>query len=155
MNARSVRVRVRRRWPKVRREAGPWFAAFLTNIVVTGWVYALVEGVGPVEGPWWGIVTGSTTGYGDLYPESTAGRGVAAYLILSSIIIDRVMSAKIVQALLDEPNLYSHAEQERDEAANALVLAALARVVTFDRMPEHQRYLDALAAVAAEEASDD
>lgn len=118
----------KQKWPELRRQVGPWLALFLGNIVATGWLYSLVEKVGPIEGPWWGIVTGSTTGYGDLYPQSTAGRGIAAYLILSSIVIDRVMSAKIVTVMVEEPNLYSHLEQEREEVKSDLILALLARL---------------------------
>jgi hypothetical protein len=149
--------RLRRRWPELRRQAGPWFLAFVGNVIVTGWIYALVEHVGPLEGPWWALVTGSTTGYGDLYPHSTAGRGIAAYLILSSIVLDRIFSAKLVAVMVEEPHLYSDAEQERDEARGELELELLSRLLrergldpTFG--PAWDRYSTALERVQREES---
>jgi hypothetical protein len=157
--------RVRRKWPELRHQALPWLAAFLGNIVITGWVYSLVEGVGPIAGPWWGLVTGSTTGYGDLYPHSTAGRGIAGYLIVSSIVLDRIFSAQLTKVMIEEPNLYSDAEQERDEAASVLTLALVVKMageanIDVYGLPEFNLWRQAVRRVedeekAREEASND
>lgn len=64
----------------------------LVLLVLAIWVgcsltYAVLEDKGPIEGLWWGIVTGSTVGYGDFYPSSTAGRAVGAVLIVSMLVL--------------------------------------------------------------------
>lgn len=74
-------------------------------------VYALLEGKGPVESLWWGIVTGSTVGYGDFYPESTAGRGVASLLIVTMLILVPIAIGHFIAFLVADRNEFSHEEQ--------------------------------------------
>jgi hypothetical protein len=90
---------------------GKAFAVFVINIVLAGWAYALIEDKGPITGPWWGIVTGTTTGYGDFTPETTAGRGVAAYLMLSSLVLASIYTGQVVAFIIPNPNEFTDAEQ--------------------------------------------
>lgn len=75
-------------------------------------LYALLEHKGPIEGLWWGVVTGSTVGYGDSYPASTAGRGVGAILIFVSVAFVAMATAQLANHLLTDPNAWTHEEQE-------------------------------------------
>ncbi len=85
--------------------------AILVDWVVCSWTYSLLEGKGPIEGLWWGIVTGSTVGYGDFYPDSTAGRGVGAFLIVSMWGLAVVAGSHFVSSLVRDPNAFTHEEQ--------------------------------------------
>ena len=81
-------------------------APHLLVLVVLGiWVacslvYALLEDKGPIEGLWWGIVTGSTVGYGDFYPSSTAGRAVGAILIVSMLVLVPIAIGHVIANLV-------------------------------------------------------
>ena len=104
--------------------------AVLVDWVVCSWTYSLLEDKGPIEGLWWGIVTGSTVGYGDFYPDSTAGRGVGAFLIVSMWVLALVAGAHLAAALVRTKDDFTHEEQEVAEALarenNALLRALLA-----------------------------
>ena len=104
--------------------------AVVVDWAVCSWTYSLLEGKGPIEGLWWGIVTGSTVGYGDFYPDSTAGRGVGAFLIVSMWVLALVAGAHLAAALVRTRDDFTHEEQEVAEALarenNALLRALLA-----------------------------
>lgn len=69
-----------------------WVAASLT--------YAALEDKGPIEGLWWGIVTGSTVGYGDFYPSSTAGRAAGAILIVTMLVLLPIAIGHVIANLV-------------------------------------------------------
>ncbi len=88
-------------------------AVMVADILVCGWIFSILEHHGPIEGPWWAIVTGSTTGYGDLYPQTTAGRGVAAFLMCTMVIMLASFTAQMAARLIPDPHLFSDQEQRR------------------------------------------
>lgn len=75
-------------------------AAILVIWVGCSLTYAVLEGKGPIEGLWWGIVTGSTVGYGDFYPSSTAGRGVGAVLIVAMLVLVPIAIGHVIANLV-------------------------------------------------------
>jgi len=56
-----------------------------------GWIADKVDGDGtihnPHEGAWWALVTFSTTGYGDLVPETPRGKVLAGVWIILSLFL--------------------------------------------------------------------
>lgn len=79
--------------------------AVLVGLIAAIWLvcsltYAVLEHKGPIEGMWWGIVTGSTVGYGDFYPASTAGRGIGAVLIVSMLILVPIAIGHVIANLV-------------------------------------------------------
>lgn len=82
-------VRIARRVTRVR--TGVPAAALMLFVFVTSWpLMILAEPAGsPLVEPenywWWFIVTGSTVGYGDFFPETTAGHVVGGYVIVGAI----------------------------------------------------------------------
>jgi len=77
----------------------------LVLAIVAIWVgcsltYAVLEDKGPIEGLWWGIVTGSTVGYGDFYPASTTGRAVGAVLIVSMLVLVPIAIGHVIANLV-------------------------------------------------------
>lgn len=105
-------------------------ALVVGNWVICSGLYALIEHRGPVEGGWWGLVTGSTVGYGDQYPTSTAGRGVAAWLIVTSVIGIALLTGQV--AGWCNRDAFKHEEQETlkaDAAATLVEVQALRREI--------------------------
>ena len=108
----------------------------LVLVILAIWVacsfaYALIEGKGPVDGLWWGIVTGSTVGYGDYYPATTAGRAVGAVLIVSMLVLVPIAIGHVIANLVfDKESLAIAAVledvHERMDRLEHLTLASLA-----------------------------
>lgn len=76
---------------------------------------------------WWAVVTVTTVGYGDRYPVSAGGRGVAVVLMLVGIGLVGVLSATIASYFVgkraDEDRAELNARLDRIEAALARALA--------------------------------
>lgn len=91
----------------VRRDlARPGFQSFLLVAVTivavgAGLVYLLERDAaastfeGPADALWWALVTATTVGYGDHYPVTAAGRGVAVLLMLLGIGVFSVVTANV------------------------------------------------------------
>lgn len=91
----------------------PWL---LVVAILTAWVgcsllYAALEDKGPVESLWWGVVTGSTVGYGDSYPSTTAGRAVAVVLIIAMLLLVPIAIGHVIAGLVLDRNQFTHTEQ--------------------------------------------
>lgn len=96
----------------------------LTGVIVAVWVacsmaYAAIERKGPIESLWWGIVTGSTVGYGDSYPATTAGRGVGAVLIISMLILVPIAIGHVIAGFVKN----AHELSNREQIAQAVAIA--------------------------------
>jgi hypothetical protein len=115
--------------------------------VVCSLVYALLEDKGPIEGLWWGIVTGSTVGYGDFYPSSTAGRAVGAFLIVSMLVLVPIAIGHVIANLVFDKESLAVATvledvHERIDRLEHLTLASLeaqhGREWLEERLAEHE-----------------
>jgi len=84
--------------------------AFL-DVFVSGLLYWAVEGSGFVRSEWWAIVTASTVGYGDTYPVTVAGRFVAAFLIVSMVMLLLLVGAHLTAWLMPDVNVFTDEEQ--------------------------------------------
>jgi voltage-gated potassium channel len=51
---------------------------------------------------WWAVTTVTTVGYGDLFPVTPAGRGIAAFLMLSGIALFGVLTANIAAFFVEQ-----------------------------------------------------
>ncbi len=97
--------------------------------------YWLFEGIiggrdeGPIRSLWWAVVTASTVGYGDAYPETTAGRGVAVLLIVAMVtLILPMITALFTAKLIVDRDAFTHEEQEEIK----MTLAAIAEKMEID-----------------------
>jgi voltage-gated potassium channel len=62
---------------------------------------------------WWAIVTVTTVGYGDKYPVSAGGRGVAVVLMLTGIGLVGVLSATVASYFVGQQSNQDMAELHR------------------------------------------
>lgn len=84
---------------------------------------------GPINSLWWAVVTASTVGYGDAYPETTAGRGVAVVLIVAMVtLILPMITALFTAKLIVDRDAFTHEEQEEIK----MTLAAIAEKLDVD-----------------------
>jgi len=75
---------------------------------------------------WWAIVTATTVGYGDKYPVTPGGQGVAVILMLVGIGLIGVLTATVASYFVEQSN-----DEERAELVERLdrMEAMLARLV--------------------------
>ncbi len=86
-------------------------AVLVGDFVLASGLYWAIEGTGPVASMWWAVVTGTTTGYGDYSPVTTAGRGVAVAFMLSMLLLVLCAGAHFTRAVLHDPDAFTDAEQ--------------------------------------------
>jgi len=78
------------------------------------------------EALWWAIVTVTTVGYGDTYPVSAAGRGVAVVLMLVGIGLIGVLTATVASYFVQENEDEEKAElYERLDRIERMLVHAL------------------------------
>lgn len=81
----------------------------LVTVVAGGAAFAHAEGreVSTWDGLWWAVTTMTTVGYGDLYPETDTGRGIAILVMVVGIgflslligaVSERFLSAELQEA---------------------------------------------------------
>jgi voltage-gated potassium channel len=77
---------------------------------------------------WWAIVTVTTVGYGDRYPVSAGGRGVAVVLMLVGIGLIGVLTATVASYFVEEKaNEETAALNERLDRIETMLAQALGR----------------------------
>ena len=156
----KMKQKLKKQWPAVRKEVLPWALIFFGNMIIFGWVFAYLEGMtfwqGFFTGPYFGVVTGTTTGFGDVLPHHYSSGALTMYLSTSSWALGLITAAKMVEVLVKNPHLYSHAEQEREERKanyNIAMNEAILKHMGIDArtFPEYTELEKALEAVEKEE----
>lgn len=91
-------------------------AAIVNNIVLSMLVMAAVERYNPVDVVYWAAQTISTVGYGDIPPETTVGRVVGIWFMVSMVPLVLLAGAHFVSLAIPNFHLFDHAEQEQVKA---------------------------------------
>jgi voltage-gated potassium channel len=74
---------------------------------------------------WWAVVTVTTVGYGDVVPESPAGRVVGTMLMLTGLGLIPTLTSLVVSTLIGKR---TRAQQEQLDRQGREHAAALARI---------------------------
>ena len=95
-------------------------------LVIGGGLYAIAENKPMGDALWWAAVTATTTGYGDMYPTSLAGRMIAFVLMnVNLIFILPLLIGRMITALIEDQDKFTDAEQRQllaDTAENKRLL---------------------------------
>lgn len=120
----TLLTHTRRAWPGIRREVLPALAVFWLNLIACGLAFAALE---PDDnwflGLYWSAVTGSTTGYGDVLPQSTPATILTIYAIASSWLLNLIVATLLIKNVMPEPHLFTDAEQRHGQAHEAVQTA--------------------------------
>ena len=85
----------------------------LAFLFIESGLYALFEKKNFVDSLWWALITATTVGYGDSYPNTTGGRFVAVTLVLGMILfLIPMITASIASKLIVNRDAFTHEEQE-------------------------------------------
>jgi voltage-gated potassium channel len=111
-------------------------AVAVGTVIVGGAVFASVEetdshgaAISTWDGIWWAITTVTTVGYGDIYPESTAGRIIAITIMLVGIGFVALLTAFIADRFID----VSTVTEEKEDRILKELLTISARVDGIER----------------------
>jgi voltage-gated potassium channel len=86
----------------------------IATTVIAAVAYSVFEGTGPLESFYWSIVSGSSTGYGDITPKTRAGRIVTViYLTVALWVITPILTARIAAYMIVNNDAWTDGEQEK------------------------------------------
>ena len=87
---------------------GIYAATYVVSVVLV----VVTEHWSAADALWWGLVTVTTTGYGDLTPHSEPGRLIAAALMIVSWLLNLLLGAQVAAKLIVNSDAWTHVEQE-------------------------------------------
>lgn len=91
--------------------------------------FAFFEGKSFGDALWWSVVTTTTTGYGDISPQTVGGRVMAGFVMLTAILfVLPLLIGRIAMAMIENRDAYTHEEQEAMKAELVAIRAELARL---------------------------
>ena len=108
---------------------GELLAIYAGLVVVAAAGFAYFEGKSFGDALWWSVVTTTTTGYGDISPQTLGGRIMAAFVMLTAILfVLPLLIGRIAMAMIENRDAYTHEEQEAMKAELVAIRTELARL---------------------------
>ena len=110
-----------------RRAAGVISIVTVVLTVASGVVIWLVDdGFSSLgQGLWWAVQTLTTVGYGDVVPESTAGKLIATVVMLNGIALLTVITAAVTATLIDQVRRRREPEGNDERPLDPAIVGAL------------------------------
>jgi voltage-gated potassium channel len=119
---------------KIANSARATVLSFLMIIVASAILYSQFEHKGVGDSIWWAVVTASTVGYGDTYPETVPGRILAGTLIsMMVLLVVPLITAHFASKLIVDQDAFRHEEQEEIKANLRTILATVERLAVSER----------------------
>lgn len=108
---------------------GELLAIYAGLVVVAAAGFAYFEGKSFGDALWWSVVTTTTTGYGDISPQTLGGRVLAGFVMLMAILfVLPLLIGRIALAMIENRDAYTHEEQEAMKAELVAIRTELARL---------------------------
>ena len=108
---------------------GELLAIYAGLVVIAAAGFAFFEGKSFGDALWWSVVTTTTTGYGDISPQTLGGRVMAGFVMLTAILfVLPLLIGRIAMAMIENRDAYTHDEQEAVKAELAAIRAELAKL---------------------------
>jgi voltage-gated potassium channel Kch len=87
---------------------------------------------------WWALQTVTTVGYGDVVPESTAGKVIGSFLMLGGLSLYAVITGAITSAFVTQAQrrLGRDPVEDRLEEVSAQLTEVKAELARLDRRPD-------------------
>jgi voltage-gated potassium channel len=86
---------------------------YIALIVVSAVLFSLFEGRDIFESIYWAGTTATSTGYGDISPQTLPGRMLAfAVMHLAIFFIAPMIVVRLITQLIEDRNEFTHEEQE-------------------------------------------
>ena len=108
---------------------GELLAIYAGLVVVAAAGFAYFEGKSFGDALWWSVVTTTTTGYGDIRPQTLGGRVLAGFVMLMAILfVLPLLIGRIALAMIENRDAYTHEEHEAMKAELVAIRTELARL---------------------------
>jgi len=114
-------------------------ATYLAVVLAAATALWRLEGWGFGDSVWWAFVTTTTTGYGDLFPVTVAGRVIGVLTMFAGIIGIGVIVGRIAAVVIRTHDDFTHEEQVDllEESDEQLRLLREIRAELRTRRPDH------------------
>ena len=116
---------------KILHKLGGLVCIYILTLVVSATLYSYFEDKAWLDSLWWAMVTGTTVGYGDMYPATDGGKIVAAFQMhVVPLLIVPFIVARILTITMVDEHEFTHSEQECMKRDLAEIKAALSELAS-------------------------